>query len=77
MARKEPFAICRSCGNRIMWIKTAAGRNMPVDPNLIKLSSGSWRKGKNCYAERRGNSCGTVQSGRSGWSGIYFSFRNV
>lgn len=31
----EPFSNCRICGNRILWVKTPAGKNMPVDPNLI------------------------------------------
>lgn len=31
----EPFSNCRRCGNRILWVKTPAGKNMPVDPNLI------------------------------------------
>lgn len=36
MARRyEPFSNCRICGNRILWVKTPAGKNMPVDPNLI------------------------------------------
>ncbi len=36
MARRyEPFSNCRRCGNRILWVKTPAGKNMPVDPNLI------------------------------------------
>lgn len=31
----EPFSNCRICGNRILWVKTPAGTNMPVDPNLV------------------------------------------
>ena len=31
----EPFSNCRRCGNRILWVKTPAGKNLPVDPNLI------------------------------------------
>lgn len=31
----EPFSNCRICGNRILWVKTPAGKNMPVDPFLI------------------------------------------
>lgn len=26
-------ANCRSCGARVFWIKTVAGKNMPVDPD--------------------------------------------
>lgn len=29
------FGICRNCGRQIMWVKTKAGKNMPVDPIMI------------------------------------------
>lgn len=29
------FGNCQKCGARIMWIKTAAGKNMPVDPKFV------------------------------------------
>ena len=29
------FSICRSCGCQIMWIRTKAGKNMPVNPQFI------------------------------------------
>lgn len=36
MARTHnPFGTCRKCGKRILWIKTTAGKNMPVNPDLI------------------------------------------
>lgn len=71
----EPFSNCRRCGNRILWVKTLAGKNMPVDPNLInyRVVPG----GKDCYAERGCGSRRAVQSGRSRWSGIYFPLRNL
>jgi hypothetical protein len=28
-----PVAACKSCGAGIHWIKTAKGKNMPVDPD--------------------------------------------
>lgn len=31
----NPFGTCRKCGKRILWIKTTAGKNMPVNPDLI------------------------------------------
>lgn len=31
----DNFGRCRSCGARILWIKTAAGKNMPVDPRFV------------------------------------------
>lgn len=32
---KNNFGQCRGCGRRILWIKTKAGKNMPVDTNII------------------------------------------
>lgn len=29
------FGVCRNCGKQIMWIKTKAGKNMPVNPQMI------------------------------------------
>ncbi len=29
------FGNCRNCGERILWIRTVAGRNMPVNPEFI------------------------------------------
>lgn len=29
------FGICRGCGKQILWIRTVAGKNMPVDPEVI------------------------------------------
>ena len=29
------FGKCKSCGRRVLWIKTAAGKNMPVDPHFV------------------------------------------
>lgn len=29
------FAKCRLCGAQIMWVKTTAGKNMPVNPEFI------------------------------------------
>ena len=31
----DMFGTCRQCGDRILWIKTKAGKNMPVNPELI------------------------------------------
>lgn len=35
MRSSNPFGTCRNCGARIMWVRTKAGKNMPVDPTLI------------------------------------------
>lgn len=29
------MSTCRSCGAKIKWIKTTAGKNMPCDPELV------------------------------------------
>lgn len=28
---------CRSCGNQIVWLKTAKGKNMPVDADTVEV----------------------------------------
>lgn len=35
MRLDNPFGVCRNCGKQIMWIRTKAGKNMPVDPTMI------------------------------------------
>jgi len=35
MRSANPFGVCRNCGKQIMWIRTKAGKNMPVDPIMI------------------------------------------
>ena len=40
------FGQCRTCGARIMWIKTKSGKNMPVDPQFVdyrKVAGGKER----------------------------------
>ena len=27
--------VCRSCGAKILWIRTSAGKNMPVNPQIV------------------------------------------
>lgn len=41
MRSSSPFGTCVYCGKPIMWIPTKAGKNMPVDPQII-----SYRKAK-------------------------------
>lgn len=33
--RYDPFGTCRACGQRIMWVKTKANKNMPVNPEFV------------------------------------------
>ena len=35
MRSSNPFGTCANCGGRILWVRTKAGKNMPVDPELI------------------------------------------
>lgn len=35
MRSSNPFGTCAYCGRRIMWIRTKAGKNMPVDLEMI------------------------------------------
>lgn len=37
MRSSKPFGTCAYCGKRIMWVRTKAGKNMPVDPTLISF----------------------------------------
>ncbi len=37
MRSSNPFGTCAYCGKRIMWIRTKAGKNMPVDPMMISF----------------------------------------
>lgn len=36
------FSVCRSCGCQILWIRTKAGKYMPVNPQFM-----SYRRPKN------------------------------
>ena len=35
MRSGNPFGVCRNCGKQVMWIRTKAGKNMPVDPDFL------------------------------------------
>ncbi len=35
MRSGNPFGTCAYCGKQIMWIQTKAGKNMPVNPQMI------------------------------------------
>jgi hypothetical protein len=37
MTNQEKGSVCQGCGIYIEWIKTEAGKNMPVDPKEISL----------------------------------------
>lgn len=42
MRSGNPFGTCVYCGKRIMWIRTKAGKNMPVNLEMI-----SYRRSEN------------------------------
>ena len=37
------MSVCRGCGCAIDWIKTTAGKNMPVDPEPVFVIEGDGR----------------------------------
>ena len=37
------MSVCRGCGRAIDWIKTTAGKNMPVDPEPVFVIEGDGR----------------------------------
>lgn len=37
---KGSFGSCSGCGQRIIWIKTTAGKNMPCNPTLVNYTTG-------------------------------------
>ena len=46
MRMNNQFGVCRNCGRQILWIRTTAGKSMPVDPEIISYRRpGLGRKG--------------------------------
>jgi hypothetical protein len=37
---QQNFGICRGCGAQILWTRTAAGKSMPCDPEVIFFTPG-------------------------------------
>ena len=35
MSSGNPFGVCKNCGKQIMCIRTKAGKNMPVNPQMV------------------------------------------
>lgn len=35
MGNGSSFGRCAYCGRQVIWIRTKAGKNMPVDPQLV------------------------------------------
>jgi hypothetical protein len=36
LAHEKRITRCKSCREQIIWLKTAAGKNMPVDADTVK-----------------------------------------
>lgn len=53
------FGTCRGCGRQVMWIKTTAGKNMPVDTTIVNYRVDS--TGKERIVTQAGDVvCGTT-----------------
>lgn len=37
---------CRSCAALVVWMRTAAGKNMPVDADSVDVATLEWDAGK-------------------------------
>ena len=37
---KEEMSVCKGCGREIDWIRTAAGKSMPIDPEPVFVIEG-------------------------------------
>lgn len=37
MEKNHQTVECKGCGFQIVWVKTKAGKNMPCDPELVKV----------------------------------------
>lgn len=47
MRSSNPFGTCAYCGRQVMWVRTKAGKNMPVDPTMINYRRpAAGKKGK-------------------------------
>lgn len=57
----DPFGTCRQCGDRILWVKTKAGKNMPVNPELVNYKAVPGGERKNRYPGGSGSSGRKVQ----------------
>lgn len=68
------FSQCNRCGARIMWVKTKAGKNMPVDPQFVdfkKIKGGKERLVLPSGEVVAGERC---KAREAGWIRLYFSF---
>lgn len=70
MRSSNPFGACRNCGKQIMWIKTKAGKNMPVNPtfvNYIEVNGGRERIVKQDGTVVAGELCNQEESKSIGY----------
>ena len=45
------MSICKGCGRQIDWIRTAAGKSMPIDPEPVFVIEGD---GKDLFSRTKG-----------------------
>ena len=38
---RSDYGTCRTCGARLLWIRTTAGKSMPCDPDPVKYWDGT------------------------------------
>ena len=55
MRSSNPFGTCQKCRRRVMWIRTVAGKNMPVNPEMLSYRRpAEGEKGKEKIVTPRG-----------------------
>lgn len=64
------FGSCKSCGQRVIWIRTTAGKNMPCNPEMITYKIKQGGKEKIVTPNGEVHSAEIVESGTSDATGI-------
>ncbi len=70
MRTGNKFGICKNCGRQIMWIRTKAGKNMPVNPqfvNYLEVKGGRERIVTDDGRVVAGEKCGPKESKDTGY----------
>lgn len=61
------MSICKGCGREIRWIRTAAGKAMPVDPKGVHFTPGG---GPDTFVMASGK----IERGTKGRSGTHIGY---
>lgn len=72
------FGQCKRCGARIVWVKTLAGKNMPVDPELVdfkKIKGGKERLVLQSGEVVAGERCRASEADGYGYISHFATFR--